>query len=131
MVSARQGRSPTRIAATDRKMPKGKLPAEDIALLTAWVQAGAPWTETAIKNGLRTPGKITDEDRRYRSEDAEGEAACRGYRAFDRVGASRRAMDGDGDQEWSPHAREDHRRGSPLQIGRCRRGSCLPRISRF
>jgi hypothetical protein len=47
------------------KMPKAKLPAEDIALLTAWVKAGAPWTETPIKTGLRTPGKITDEDRRY------------------------------------------------------------------
>src|ERR1019366_3381300 len=28
-------------------------------------KAGAPWTETAIKSGLRTPGRITDEDRRY------------------------------------------------------------------
>src|SRR5260370_19129024 len=48
------------------KMPeKGKLAAEDIALLTAWVKAGAPWTDRGIKWGLRKPGKITDEDRRY------------------------------------------------------------------
>src|ERR1043165_9866524 len=46
--------------------PNGKkLPAEDIALLTAWVKAGAPWTEAPIKAGLRRPGKITAEDRRY------------------------------------------------------------------
>src|SRR6516162_394085 len=48
------------------KMPeKGKLAAEDIALLTAWVKAGAPWTDLPVKLGLRKPGKITDEDRRY------------------------------------------------------------------
>jgi hypothetical protein len=48
------------------KMPeKGKLAAEDIALLTAWVKAGAPWTDRQLKLGLRKPGKITDEDRRY------------------------------------------------------------------
>src|SRR6516162_10249666 len=44
------------------KMPeKGKLAAEDIALLTAWVKAGAPWTDRQLKSGLRKPGKITDE----------------------------------------------------------------------
>jgi mono/diheme cytochrome c family protein len=49
------------------KMPpqKEKLSAEEIALLTAWVKAGAPWTETPIKAGLRKPGRITEDDRRY------------------------------------------------------------------
>jgi mono/diheme cytochrome c family protein len=49
------------------KMPRSapKLAADDIALLSAWVKAGAPWTDAAVKSGLRTPGKITAEDRRY------------------------------------------------------------------
>ncbi|MBI1832981.1 MAG: DUF1549 domain-containing protein, partial [Planctomycetes bacterium] len=49
------------------KMPRSapKLPASDIALLTAWVKAGAPWTDAPAKTGLRKPGNITDEDRRY------------------------------------------------------------------
>ncbi|HZZ78284.1 MAG TPA: DUF1553 domain-containing protein [Gemmataceae bacterium] len=49
------------------KMPRSapKLSADDIATLTAWVKAGAPWTDKAVKSGLRTPGRITDEDRRY------------------------------------------------------------------
>ena len=50
----------------DLKMPeKGKLAAEDVALLTAWVKAGAPWSDGPAKTGLRVPGKITEEDRRY------------------------------------------------------------------
>jgi hypothetical protein len=51
----------------DLKMPRKapKLSAADIALLTAWVKAGAPWTDAPAKAGLRPPGKITDEDRRY------------------------------------------------------------------
>jgi hypothetical protein len=51
----------------DMKMPRSapKLSADDIALLTAWVKAGAPWTDAPAKTGLRTPGNITDEDRRY------------------------------------------------------------------
>ncbi|MBI3822677.1 MAG: DUF1553 domain-containing protein [Planctomycetes bacterium] len=49
------------------KMPRQapKLAADDVALLTAWVKAGAPWTDAPIKMELRKPGKITDEDRRY------------------------------------------------------------------
>jgi len=54
-------------ADPELKMPRSapKLAADDIALLTAWVKAGAPWTDTPAKSGLRTPGKITDDDRRY------------------------------------------------------------------
>jgi hypothetical protein len=54
-------------ADDDLQMPPGgkKLAAEEIALLTAWIKAGAPWTEAAVKSGLRTPGKITEADRRY------------------------------------------------------------------
>ena len=49
------------------KMPRNepKLAAEDIAVLTAWVKAGAEWNDSPVKSGLRPPGKITDEDRRY------------------------------------------------------------------
>jgi hypothetical protein len=49
------------------KMPRKapKLADADIAILTAWVKAGAPWTDAPVKLGLRKPGKITDEDRRY------------------------------------------------------------------
>ena len=49
------------------KMPRSapKLSAADIALLTAWVKAGAPWTDAPIKMELRKPGNITDDDRRY------------------------------------------------------------------
>ncbi len=49
------------------KMPRSapKLADEDIALLTAWVKAGAPWSDSPAKLGLRAPGKITEEDRRY------------------------------------------------------------------
>src|SRR5690348_5412950 len=51
----------------DLKMPRSapKLSTDDIATLTAWVKAGAPWTDAPTKSGLRAPGKITDEDRRY------------------------------------------------------------------
>ena len=51
----------------EMKMPRNapKLSADDIATLTAWVKAGAPWADAAVKSGLRVPGKITDEDRRY------------------------------------------------------------------
>ncbi|MBI2807889.1 MAG: DUF1553 domain-containing protein [Planctomycetes bacterium] len=49
------------------KMPRGapKLAADDIALLSRWVKAGAPWTDSPATTGLRMPGKITDADRRY------------------------------------------------------------------
>ncbi|MSQ96183.1 MAG: DUF1553 domain-containing protein [Gemmataceae bacterium] len=49
------------------KMPRSapKLAADDIAILTAWVKAGAAWTDAPVKSGLRAPGKITAEDRRY------------------------------------------------------------------
>jgi mono/diheme cytochrome c family protein len=49
------------------KMPRSapKLSADNIALLTAWVKAGAPWTDAPIKLTIRKPGNITDEDRRY------------------------------------------------------------------
>jgi hypothetical protein len=50
----------------DLKMPRGgKLADTDIALLRSWIKAGAPWTETALKTGVRVPGQITEEDRRY------------------------------------------------------------------
>jgi Protein of unknown function (DUF1549)/Planctomycete cytochrome C len=50
----------------DLKMPRGgKLADADIALLRDWIKAGAPWTETAGKTALRSPGQITDADRRY------------------------------------------------------------------
>jgi mono/diheme cytochrome c family protein len=56
--------------------PKNKrLGADQVALLTAWVQAGAPWPESpdapgaaagsAEKRITRAPGGITDEDRRW------------------------------------------------------------------
>jgi mono/diheme cytochrome c family protein len=48
-----------------RMPPKGKLAADEIALVRAWLAAGAPWTETAPKQALRVPGQITDDDRRY------------------------------------------------------------------
>ncbi len=49
------------------KMPRSapKLAPEDIALLAAWVKAGAAWTDAPVKSGLRTPGKITNDDRSY------------------------------------------------------------------
>ncbi len=49
------------------KMPRSapKLAIEDIAILTAWVKAGGAWTDAPAKSGLRAPGKITAEDRRY------------------------------------------------------------------
>ncbi|MBM3993866.1 MAG: DUF1553 domain-containing protein [Planctomycetes bacterium] len=51
----------------DLKMPRSapKLSAADIAVLTAWVKVGAPWTDAPAKMGLRKPGNITDQDRRY------------------------------------------------------------------
>jgi hypothetical protein len=50
----------------DLKMPRdGKLADAEIALLRDWIKAGAPWTETAGKPGLRLPGQITDADRKY------------------------------------------------------------------
>lgn len=50
----------------DLQMPRGgKLSDADIALLRSWIKAGAPWTEVPAKTGLRVPGQITDEDRRY------------------------------------------------------------------
>jgi len=54
-------------ADEDLQMPPSgkKLAAEDIALLSAWVKSGASWTDAPAKTGLRIPGKITDEDRRY------------------------------------------------------------------
>ncbi len=49
----------------DLKMPpKGKLTGEQIAALTAWIKLGAPWPGSATKTS-RSPGKITDEDRRW------------------------------------------------------------------
>ena len=49
-----------------RMPPKGmKMSPQEIGIVTAWVKAGAPWTDAPVKSGLRTPGKITDEDRRY------------------------------------------------------------------
>lgn len=51
----------------EMKMPRSapKLSDDDITTLTAWVKAGAPWTDAPVKSGLRAPGKITEEDRRY------------------------------------------------------------------
>src|SRR5437660_8112189 len=48
------------------KMPRGgKLSDADIAVLRSWIKAGAPWTEAPVKTGVRVPGQITEEDRRY------------------------------------------------------------------
>jgi hypothetical protein len=50
----------------DLKMPQGgKLPDAQIHVLRDWIKAGAPWTETAVKSGIRVPGQITDADRNY------------------------------------------------------------------
>jgi hypothetical protein len=47
--------------------PDGKLPDEEIEVLTAWVKMGAPWpAEVKAKGAVRDKGKqITDEDRAY------------------------------------------------------------------
>src|SRR6516225_11430724 len=44
--------------------PKGKLAAEQIAILNEWVKMGAPWPGGA-KITLRPRGGITDEDRKW------------------------------------------------------------------
>jgi len=50
-----------------RMPPKGKLSADEIAVLTRWVKDGAAWPQTAaaISVARRKPGQITDEDRRW------------------------------------------------------------------
>ncbi|MCI0638061.1 MAG: PSD1 and planctomycete cytochrome C domain-containing protein [Gemmataceae bacterium] len=48
-----------------RMPPKGKLAAADITLLHEWVKMGAPWPGSSQEKTLRTPGQITDEDRRW------------------------------------------------------------------
>jgi hypothetical protein len=43
----------------DVKMPKkGKIPADDIATLTAWVKGGAPWPDAAQSSGGRKPAEF-------------------------------------------------------------------------
>lgn len=51
----------------DMKMPRAapKLSVADVELLVAWVKAGAPWRDGVVGSGVRVPGRITDEDRRY------------------------------------------------------------------
>jgi len=47
--------------------PNGKLSDAEVAALRQWIQAGAPWPESANPNsgGLRTAGGITADDRRF------------------------------------------------------------------
>jgi hypothetical protein len=46
--------------------PKGKLSEEEIASLTTWVKQGAAWpSDGNTSQPKRTPGKITEEDRRW------------------------------------------------------------------
>jgi Protein of unknown function (DUF1553)/Protein of unknown function (DUF1549)/Planctomycete cytochrome C len=48
----------------DLKMPpKGKLTAEQVGALEQWIKLGAPWPGAGMT--VRSPGKITDEDRRW------------------------------------------------------------------
>jgi Protein of unknown function (DUF1549)/Protein of unknown function (DUF1553)/Planctomycete cytochrome C/Concanavalin A-like lectin/glucanases superfamily len=54
-----------RYANDDFQMPpKGKLPEAEIDILTKWVKLGAKWPN-AGKTSARTPGKITDDDRKW------------------------------------------------------------------
>src|ERR687891_415121 len=46
--------------------PDGKLPDNEIAILTEWVRMGAPWPEEPAKGTLRSKGSlITDADRAH------------------------------------------------------------------
>ena len=45
--------------------PDGQLPDEEIALLTKWVEIGAPWPEADRDVALPTTGQITEEDRSH------------------------------------------------------------------
>ncbi|MCX7420806.1 MAG: PSD1 and planctomycete cytochrome C domain-containing protein [Planctomycetia bacterium] len=47
--------------------PNGKLSKDEIAVLRKWVELGAPWPESATKDGggIRAAGVITDEDRQF------------------------------------------------------------------
>jgi hypothetical protein len=47
-----------------RMPPKGKLAADQIAILKEWIQMGAPWPGASAKV-TRAPGKITDTDRQW------------------------------------------------------------------
>jgi hypothetical protein len=48
-----------------RMPPKGKLADGEIKLLRDWVKMGAPWPGSSAEKTARTPGKITDADRRW------------------------------------------------------------------
>ena len=50
---------------TIRMPPKVKLPDTEIAILTQWVQLGAPWPNVGALKASRVPGKITEEDRQW------------------------------------------------------------------
>jgi len=48
-----------------RMPPSGSLPADQEKILEAWIKAGAPWTDSGDKKGVRVPETITPEDRKY------------------------------------------------------------------
>ncbi len=48
-----------------RMPPKGKLAEDQIALLRTWIEMGAPWPGSSSEKTVRSPGKITDADRRW------------------------------------------------------------------
>ena len=47
--------------------PNGKLSKEETTVLRKWVELGAPWPESATKDGggIRAAGTVTDEDRQF------------------------------------------------------------------
>jgi cytochrome c551/c552 len=47
--------------------PNGKLSKDEIATLRKWIELGAPWPESATKDGggIRAAGTITEEDRQF------------------------------------------------------------------
>lgn len=46
--------------------PAGKLPEKEIAILTKWVEMGAPWPgDNRVAGHVHRPGVITDEDRQW------------------------------------------------------------------
>ena len=45
--------------------PKGKLSDQEISDISTWIKKGAIWPETPNNSAKRTPGKITEEDRKW------------------------------------------------------------------
>ena len=76
--------------ATSRMPPKGKLAAEQIAALTAWVKMGAPWPEAAGAPAPRPPVRAS----RSPTKDREFWSFQPGPRAG-RAGGPRRALAAD------------------------------------